>query len=445
MNASGRRRVWRLGMVALGVTALIATAAAQTAAAQTAPTTQPQRRGFGPPVNPELTKESPTVLAAVRPLTQAVHRSVATVVVGGRQVALATAVREDGLLVTKASELPEDGPFELRLADNTTLPATRLAVINDHDLAVLKVDAALEPVTWADPASVRVGQMVVAAGTTPEPLGVGVVSVGRRPTTGGFLGVTLSQAEDGVRVEAVSPGLPAERAGIRPGDVIVGINDETFTEREELSRYLQLQQAGTEVSVTVRRGEELLVLRATLARRPAEQSPRSAMQNAMGSTLSSRRTDFPSILQHDTVLQSTEQGGPLLDLDGRVVGINIARAGRVETYALPVEVVRGLLDDVMAGKFQPVTSDDGRAGTDENGPAKVLDAVRQRLEDLRQQAEQLRQSADEARRQQDQARQALLRELDELTKQVQTLDAPDAVSVRQAIEQLRASVSAAGR
>src|SRR5207248_917322 len=70
----------------------------------------------------------------------------------------------------------------------------------------------------------------------------------------------------------------------------------------------------------------------------------------MGSDLSQKRTGYPTILQHDTVIKPTDCGGPLVDLDGRVVGINIARAGRVESYALPTEVVVPLLADLMTGK-----------------------------------------------------------------------------------------------
>ena len=52
---------------------------------------------------------------------------------------------------------------------------------------------------------------------------------------------------------------------------------------------------------------------------------------------------FPTILQHDSVLAATDCGGPILYLEGRVVGINICRAGRVETYAVPAEVIQPLL------------------------------------------------------------------------------------------------------
>ena len=45
----------------------------------------------------------------------------------------------------------------------------------------------------------------------------------------------------------------------------------------------------------------------------------------------------------------------MVDLDGNVLGINIARAGRVETWILPSENIRPLLIDLKAGKFPPVS------------------------------------------------------------------------------------------
>jgi serine protease Do len=80
---------------------------------------------------------------------------------------------------------------------------------------------------------------------------------------------------------------------------------------------------------------------------------RGNMQDSMGSILSNRRGGFPVILQHDTVLRHTDCGGPLVDLDGKVVGINISRTGRVESYAIPAEVVQKRLDDLMSGKLAP--------------------------------------------------------------------------------------------
>jgi serine protease Do len=40
-------------------------------------------------------------------------------------------------------------------------------------------------------------------------------------------------------------------------------------------------------------------------------------------------------------------GGPVLDLEGRAVGMNIARANRAETFAIPVEEIRKLAEGMV--------------------------------------------------------------------------------------------------
>ena len=59
----------------------------------------------------------------------------------------------------------------------------------------------------------------------------------------------------------------------------------------------------------------------------------------MSGPVSKRKDNFPRILQHDLPLPKEAMGGPLFDLDGDCIGINIARVDRVTTYALPAEVV----------------------------------------------------------------------------------------------------------
>ena len=41
-------------------------------------------------------------------------------------------------------------------------------------------------------------------------------------------------------------------------------------------------------------------------------------------------------------------GGPLVNLDGKAVGLNIARADRVATYALPARLVKQSLDSLKS-------------------------------------------------------------------------------------------------
>ena len=94
-------------------------------------------------------------------------------------------------------------------------------------------------------------------------------------------------------------------------------------------------------------------LEATLDKRPIDLFNRGDRMNALGSELSRKRTGFPVILQHDTIIKPKDCGGPLVDLDGKTVGINIARAGRTESYAIPTEAVVALLGDLESGKLAP--------------------------------------------------------------------------------------------
>jgi serine protease Do len=70
--------------------------------------------------------------------------------------------------------------------------------------------------------------------------------------------------------------------------------------------------------------------------------------NEMGSMTSQRAEDFALVIQHDTVLQNWQCGGALMNLDGKAVGLNIARAGRVASYALPGSVVKPAIARLIA-------------------------------------------------------------------------------------------------
>src|SRR5690606_31507268 len=112
-------------------------------------------------------------------------------------------------------------------------------------------------------------------------------------------------------------------------------------------------RVGAEITVQLRRGNKLVELAATLGKRPSGQASRSEAMNAMGGPLSARNSGFPAVIQHDTVLKPNECGGPLVTLAGEVIGINIARGGRTESYAIPSDVVVGVLKELRSGKKAP--------------------------------------------------------------------------------------------
>ncbi|MCZ6718555.1 MAG: trypsin-like peptidase domain-containing protein [Gammaproteobacteria bacterium] len=74
--------------------------------------------------------------------------------------------------------------------------------------------------------------------------------------------------ESGVLVAAVLTNGPADQAGIEPGDIVTHIRGQPVTDAGQAIRTIAKIEPGTEITVTVRRGEDQLTLRPTVVQRP---------------------------------------------------------------------------------------------------------------------------------------------------------------------------------
>jgi serine protease Do len=280
-------------------------------------------------------------------------------------VALGTVVSADGYILTKGSEVR--GAISCVLWDGSAYDAEQVGYDRATDLALLKIDADhLKPVTFADSKAAEVGNWVAAVGSGSEPIAVGVISAGARKLYGeqafiengnkGFLGINLGVPDDqeGVLITRVERGAAAARAGLKAQDVIFEVAGKAVKNREKLIELMENYKPGDRIEVKVRRGDEDMSFRVRLGAK--SDFDRGSFQNAMGGQLSGRRTGFPTVIQHDTVIRPTECGGPLVDLEGRVLGINIARAGRVETWALPGDVAMKVYKELRGGKAAAAVS-----------------------------------------------------------------------------------------
>ena len=311
-------------------------------------------------------KDSLKFLAAFRDCVRKASESTVRIRCDNKDVALGTIISADGYILTKASEL-KDAPV-CKTFDGRSLKAKIVGIHEVWDLALLKVEAkSLTPVEWRDSKADPVGSWVAAAGTDIDPVAVGVLSVASRTLPAnqvfkpgnagnGYLGVALEQAEGGVKIGDVMPRSAAEKAGLKPGDVVVEVAGKKVEDVEAMIEIVSGHNPGDSIIIKIMRKDDHKELKATLDKRPAANNARADFQNNLGSKLSDRKNGFPTILQHDTVLKTTDCGGPLVDLDGKVIGVNIARAGRVESYAIPAEVVQSLLPELKSGKLAPVST-----------------------------------------------------------------------------------------
>jgi len=325
------------------------------------------------PASAQISKDS-KLLAPFKPVVAKANESTVRIRCDDKDAALGTVVYSDGYILTKASELK--GVISVRLTDGTEYEAVTVSSHKDTDLALLKIDVkGLKAISFADTKTVPTGHWLAAAGPTSDPLGVGIVSVKTRELSGrdriisnpnrGYLGVFPSDAKDddgkavGAKITEISEGGAAEKAGLKANDVIFEMNGKKITDQAGLREYLETLKGGDVVNVKVKREGTEKTFKVTLGSAPKD---RGDIQNSMGSELSNRRTGFPMILQTDLVLEPKNCGGPIVDIDGNVLGIGICRAGRVESWILPSEVIRPLLPDLKAGKFAPAKSSDERKG-----------------------------------------------------------------------------------
>ena len=92
-----------------------------------------------------------------------------------------------------------------------------------------------------------------------------------------YLGVQTSPAsmssQKGAQVQSVVSGGPADRAGIRTGDVITGIDGKNVGEPSDVTQALSDDSPGKVVEVELHRDGSNVTVRATLGTRPASSTP----------------------------------------------------------------------------------------------------------------------------------------------------------------------------
>jgi serine protease Do len=292
------------------------------------------------------------VRKAFRDVVAKARQSTVRVLAGDKQVVLGTVVDADGYIVTKASELPESA-IVCHLDDGRELPARIIGTHERNDLAMLKIDAkGLVPVSWSKELGCRPGSWLATPGLGELPVSIGVMSAkvhdrrDRRDRNRAYLGVRTDQeTTQQVRLAEVLPGTAAEAAGLRRDDVILEFDDTAVHDPRHFSSTIGRRKPGDKVKIKVRRHDEELVLEATLRKNDDRRGPLSNQEPLWG-PLSDVRIGFDEVIQHDSILKPKQCGGPLVNLDGEVVGINIARVGRMETLALTGKVVRSMLEDL---------------------------------------------------------------------------------------------------
>lgn len=272
------------------------------------------------------------IKAAFRSTVAPVRLATVSIVIDDQPVGLGAVVDAEGLIVTKASFLKEN--IQCRLSDGRSMKATVVGSSDTHDLALLKVASIDLPVVqWRTGASPPAGSLLAAVGAQEDPLAVGVAGALPR-TVPGVLSANVALSEQGVlRVIAVEAASAAERAGLRSDDAIVTVGGAQVQSTGQWRQILDKHPRGTPLELVITRGDD----------RPQR------MQ------INVPRFGSPAAILHDAMVRANESGGPLVDLGGKVVAINVAdRHSRLSendiatNIAVPAADVQNIVEQLRA-------------------------------------------------------------------------------------------------
>lgn len=308
--------------------------------------------GFNGSLDFEQRINGKTVLKTIEPIRERLQDLSAVFFSGHDVVIYGLVLTPDGYIATKASELHSHQNLVVRVGSAKYDHFKEVGTDPATDIAVVKVAAANLPAPGPVSDEAAMGTLVVSNGSTtrssrrPQ---LGTVSAARRPIPNGdtaYMGVIFGIP---CSIQEVIKDGPAAKAGAMAGDEILAVDGTPITTLEAVSPILSNKEIGEKVTLKVRRKGKRLSYTITLgSRRQAlgENAPQDSNDLISGG-FSRRRDDFPMVLQHDTPSRYTLMGGPLLNLRGELIGMNIARVNRAENYALPISVVQESVERIL--------------------------------------------------------------------------------------------------
>jgi S1-C subfamily serine protease len=360
-----------------------------------------------PKISSQYDKTRRRALAEFRPVVKDVRQSVATVFLDGEQVSLATIVSADGYALTKSSMVRSKGKLECEFHDGLVATAKVVDRNKPFDLALIKIEAKdLKPVVWNTAPEINIGTLLAAGSVDEDPLAVGVVSVPPRnldSSKKGYLGVAMELVENGVKLTQVSEESPAAAAGLKVGDIVTAVDGAKVTTPMDLTSRIIAKKPEDEVHIAYQREGEDKVAVATLKSRDdglqESQTKRYMRMGDMTARMGGQGNEvadgFPVALQSDLLIETNACGGPIVDIDGKVIGVNIARAERTKTYAIPAYSLEKMLGQVNQGKLTEV-KDMSDLKRDAKKASRELEEAKKKIEELESKAREAQEALDKA-------------------------------------------------
>lgn len=311
------------------------------------------------------------VMAVFEPQRAILQTSSALIMDGRDESSYGVVISAEGHILSKYSEY-QNLKEPLVVVDKKRFESVEMLGADTRwDVCLIKIDAQnLKPVKFAPTSDIALGSWVVANGASSRLKRralMGVISAQPRrikPAGGLVMGVSIKKEENkGLVIQEVDPKGGAHEAGVKKGDILLTVDGQEVDEVKEVVEHLkENHHSGSKVRVVLERdGVKVKVQVRMMASHQMKPPPNR--NDMMSGAFSKRRSDFPRVIQHTILANNRSVGGPLLDLEGRCIGMNIARANRAESFAIPVEELQKIGARLMSGEAGLQVE---KAGTDES-------------------------------------------------------------------------------
>ena len=204
----------------------------------------------------------------------------------------------------------------------------------------------------------------------------------------GFIGVQAADADNGISIVRIVPRGAAAAAGLKDGDIITALDGQKIQDSLDFGNMIRGRMAGDELMVRYLRDGKPNKTKVTLKERQLRDNVKNdpRMKRTLG-PLSDKTTGYPDVIQHDIPLRPEMCGGPLFNLKGKCIGINVSRAGRTRTYAIPADEVVALLKTDLKPKPELVEE-----GATQEETRETIRSIRENMKQLERRLEQLEKS-----------------------------------------------------
>lgn len=163
-----------------------------------------------------------------------------------------------------------------------------------------------------------------------------------------YIGMEVRDVMQSVRVASIVKHRAADRAGIWEGDTILTINGKDVPNKKAFEAIFKELTVGSLAIVALERdGMKINVMLTVsdVSERPLTEADDN--RERMKGPINLRWRKFGTVIHHDGIIDPTQTGAPVIDTNGRIVGLNIARTDRTRSFAMPsdrvAETVRALL------------------------------------------------------------------------------------------------------